>query len=465
MLLRLSRGCIRKGLTIAPYIMMMASALFLRNHRHRTHFRRSPLTIHSSLDDIMNEVLNVGNFSQFQFSTNNKRSGPEDWLAIDWNREEQHVVASPPSPVDQVWIRDRPVYIKRDDQLRLPGSQLSGNKARKMLTLTCLQDFPECIVSYGGPQSNAMLALAAVVHFQNQKMNNGDNKKRFVYYTKKLPRFLRSQPNGNLFRALLLGMELVEVSVQDYNDLFGGDFGGSPEPPKNLPPPIPGKSIWIPQGGACGVAVAGAKLLAEEIICYWRDHGRGRPLTVAVPGGTCSTAVLLHNAVRSLQNENTTADKQLDIQVLVIPCVGDDGYARRQMASLLSQIRQTGTIDDVLCDLPEILPPYPEDLSGRGRSNTEQYVTFGTPDASVLDVYREIKDECGFQLDLLYGASAWTVLLRHWRSESLWESSEHPTSANFQGRQLMYVHSGGLEGINSQVSVLVFANILDSGLI
>ena len=324
-----------------------------------------------------------------------------------------------------------------------------------MLTLTCMKEFPECIVSYGGPQSNAMLALAAVVQFQNSNNNAiGKKKKRLVYYTKKLPRFLRSQPNGNLFRALLLGMELVEVSAQDYNDLFGGDFGGSPEPPQNLPPPVPGNSIWIPQGGACGVAVAGAKLLAEEIVSYWRDRGDGQPLTVAVPGGTCSTAVLLHSAIRSLQDAQPAVNT-LDIKVLVVPCVGDDGYARRQMTSLLSHIRQTGTIDYDPSDLPAILAPYPEDVSGFGRSRTEQYVTFGSPDSTVLDVYREIKDDCDLQLDLLYGASAWTVLLRHWRAQSLWQSSEHPTSSNFQGRQLMYVHSGGLEGISSQVRAYI----------
>lgn len=438
-----------RNLALASYIMMMASA-FIRN-RHLTQFRRS--TVNSSLDDIMNEVLNIGNFSLFEPSMNKELtvgSYEESWIAVDWSKEERHVVASPPSPVDQVWIRDRPVYIKRDDQLRLPGSQLSGNKARKMLTLACMQDFPECIVSYGGPQSNAMLALAAVVHFQNEKRFAG-KKKRFVYYTKTLPRFLRSQPNGNLFRALSLGMELVQVSAQDYNDLFGGDFGGSPEPPKNLPPPVPGKSIWIPQGGACGVAVAGARLLAEEIVSYWGIHGNGRPLTVAVPGGTCSTAVLLHNAIRSIQKEQS-AENKLDIKVLVVPCVGDDGYARRQMTSLLSHIQQTGTVDDNSSDLPDILAPYPEELSEFGQSRSEQYVTFGSPDSTVLEVYREIKDDCDLQLDLLYGAPAWTVLLRHWRARSLWQSSEHPTSSKFQGRQLMYVHSGGLEGISSQVS-------------
>lgn len=65
-----------------------------------------------------------------------------------------------------------------------------------------------------------MLALAAVVSFQNEQLGfgSGDPKqKRFVYYTRKLPRFLRSQPTGNLYRAMSLGTEIRELSRYEYN--------------------------------------------------------------------------------------------------------------------------------------------------------------------------------------------------------------------------------------------------------
>jgi hypothetical protein len=174
------------------------------------------------------------------------------WRSIDWKAQKSNIkqpVISP-SPVDVVMVRDRLVYLKRDDQLRLPGSQISGNKARKMLALNDLakEDFPTCLVSYGGPQSNAMLALAAIVRFQNEKAGLGTDdpdRKRFVYYAKKLPRFLRNQPNGNLYRALALGMELVEVSAEEYKDLFGGDWGGQSEAPKSLQAPVPSDSVWV----------------------------------------------------------------------------------------------------------------------------------------------------------------------------------------------------------------------------
>jgi hypothetical protein len=180
-----------------------------------------------------------------------------------------------PSAVEPILIRNRLVYFKRDDQLKLAGgAPISGNKARKMVALNDLDtaDFPSCIVSYGGPQSNAMLSLAAIVHFQNQKAvarqrqqqeagQDGSEKseknqlgtpaeqtslplKRFVYYTKKLPRFLRNQPNGNLFRAKALGMELIELSSEEYGNLFGGEWGGPTQPPA-IEPPVPGDSLWV----------------------------------------------------------------------------------------------------------------------------------------------------------------------------------------------------------------------------
>jgi len=219
-----------------------------------------------------------------------------------------------PSPVELCLVRDRMVYIKRDDLLRLPNSSVSGNKARKMLALNQLpiQQFPQVIVSYGGAQSNAMLALAAIVHSKNQESlatsptddtsstthtdihidididihiddkqpqkSKDDNQdihltqqeaasifehpissrtsffqeqanikrnKRFVYYTKKLPRYLRKQPSGNLLRALSLGMEIVEISHEKYAQLFGGDSGGTSMPPPGLEPVVPGNSVWV----------------------------------------------------------------------------------------------------------------------------------------------------------------------------------------------------------------------------
>jgi len=397
-----------------------------------------------------------------------------------------------PSPVQLVLVKDRLVYIKRDDLLHLRHSNVSGNKARKMFALNQLpsEEFPDAIVSYGGPQSNAMLSLAAIVSSKNiqamEKLNGSSNSssileseddvvndswmgfedgtetdpdhesdlelkekdlddssttpetkprlKKFVYYTKKLPRYLRNQPNGNLLRALSLGMELKEVSQDEYKSLFGGSEGGSADAPSGLEPPVPFKSLWVPQGGACGVAGAGAKIMAMEIVEFWSQKGKTIPLTVVLPGGTCTTAMLLSreiNAIRKL------AYPQLDIMVSVIPCVGDAAYSKRQMVAL-----DVSTGGNGVDDIPQIFQPL-------GKS----YPRFGEPSIAILNTFTEMKDEYGIFLDLLYGAPAWTLLLRYLRSD---------TNSPIHGRQVMYVHSGGLEGISSQMTRYKHKGLLDA---
>ena len=167
------------------------------------------------------------------------------------------------SPVESISIRGRKVYFKRDDLVQLNGSGVSGNKARKMLALNQIPatDFPECIASYGGPQSNAMLAIAAIVHSKNLELDilmgkNGINgtpandtvssysPRRFVYYTKKVPRFLKQNPSGNFFRAKMLGMEIVEFTNDKYNDFFRRDCPEH-DAPDGLEPPIPYDSVWV----------------------------------------------------------------------------------------------------------------------------------------------------------------------------------------------------------------------------
>jgi 1-aminocyclopropane-1-carboxylate deaminase len=435
----------------------------------------------------------------------------------------------PPSPIETHFMRDRVVYLKRDDQLKLRGSQISGNKARKMLAFEMLEKYdtddrfivPRTVVSYGGPQSNAMLAIAAVVHYHNAQRrrrrrrrllggssNNNDednhefdesasssireeeedeerkDRIRFVYYTKKLPRFLRNQPSGNLFRATCLGMELRELSHTDYHRCFsGGEWGsGTGHPPllnvlgsrnddqeeKDTAADDDHQDcLWIPQGGACGMAVAGCRELAREIFDYWAVSGRGQPLSVCLPGGTCTTAVLVHRAMKALlrshQAQQREGEAPLDIEVVVIPCVGDEGYAQRQMMAMNAQ-RQSAEASAGFDtnDIPTILLPSPSSGGGTRAgsslsSSVEQrnYFTFGEPHASIYETFRELRDEHEILVDLLYGAPAWTILLRHL------DSSSSSSSSPLNGRRIMYVHSGGVEGINSQLLRYKYKNLVD----
>ena len=377
----------------------------------------------SNLDDLMNGVDGMIDDLDSSDSTSDN-NGKHGWKYLE-NLDNFTIRETKPSPVEEKTIQGRRVFIKRDDLLRLPGSQISGNKARKLLAINEIpvEDFPNCLVSYGGPQSNSMLALSALVNYKDREaamevgttstQESGDDPeqkmrfKRFVYYTKKLPRFLRNQPSGNLFRAMTLGMELIELSNQDYEALFGGDWGGSSIPP--MDPPVFGESLWVPQGGAFGQAQIGARVLAKEIVSFWLDKGEGRPLSVCLPGGTCTTAVLLHHELKKLISASVDP---LDIEVVVIPCVGDASYARRQMSSLCVEIGAKAK------DIPSILMPAPDTQLDQkiNKKKKPRYFSFGQPDKSIMDVFKMMRDDYETTVDLLYGAPAWTILLRHWNS-------------------------------------------------
>jgi 1-aminocyclopropane-1-carboxylate deaminase len=96
----------------------------------------------------------------------------------------------------------REFYVKRDDENSLSGpalSSVSGNKSRKLLHLSKMKPFPDILASYGGSQSNSMLAIAKVAA-------SGHND--FFYFMKPLPKFLKNRPTGNLKAALDLGMQV-----------------------------------------------------------------------------------------------------------------------------------------------------------------------------------------------------------------------------------------------------------------
>lgn len=251
-------------------------------------------------------------------------------------------------------------------------------------------------------------------------------------------------------------MEIITLGHDEYAEMFGGLHGGSALAPADLEPPVPGRSLWIPQGGACGIAMRGSDALASEIIDYWTANGRGMPLAVCVPGGTCTTALLLHRSIRGVLERRRAGGKEtgeggpsLDIRVVVVPCVGDDEYATRQMQSLDRSVGGKGRIED----MPWILRPRTDIEYGSARRRSNGYFTFGEPAKAILQCFDEM-NEHGLFLDLLYGAPAFSLLLQHWTSRA----SDCPIA----GRQVMYVHSGGLEGIASQLTRYKHKGLIDA---
>jgi 1-aminocyclopropane-1-carboxylate deaminase/D-cysteine desulfhydrase-like pyridoxal-dependent ACC family enzyme len=200
------------------------------------------------------------------------------------------------------------------------------------------------------------------------------------------------------------------------------------------------------------MAISGARELASEIYSYWLENGQDRPLSVCVPGGTCTTALLLHHELNKLRQRPNKSlgsdeyDEPMDIRVVVIPCVGSSAYARRQMMSLSASI---GASTD---DIPTILAPAPDDWLNQAGSDpaTFKYFSFGEPDKKILETYETMQGDHNMVLDLLYGSPAWAILLRHWKTHPSADVPYDPYNP-LAGREIMYVHSGGVEGINSQL--------------
>jgi len=437
----------------------------------------------TSTPDGVESNYNINNDKEKEKNTKNG-----GWRRMDWNSFDisntmnyatgPHISTAPlmpvhyphPSPIQLLQVRNRPIYIKRDDLLRLSHSNnISGNKARKLLSLSLLppSEFPSVIVSYGGPQSNAMVALAAMVHQKDREAasctnctstsSSTDRHKRFLYYTKKLPRYLRDQPCGNLVRATTLGMELHQVSAEEYKQLFGTEVDGKlvQYPPQGLHLPSSihynnndanynNDILWIPQGAACGVAYQGVYQLAKEISYFWMQEQkrmkRHLPLTVIIPSGTGTVALFLHQALKQQQQQEVELEKissvvpfGLDIQVCAIPCVGDTSYLIRQMIGLDIATGGLGLEQN----LPHV---WEVDSSQR----------FGEPTQEILQTFQEMK-QYGLFLDLLYGAPTWNLMLRQGQFQHL-----------FPKRQIMYVHCGGLEGISTQLTRYKHKGLIDA---
>ena len=112
------------------------------------------------------------------------------------------------SRVSKHTFAGRVFHVKRDDENSIQGLSVNGNKSRKLFWLSNMQPFPSLVASYGGSQSNSMLAVA--------KITAASPGSTFVYFTKPLPKFLRNVPSGNLKAALALGMQVQVTTRGEY---------------------------------------------------------------------------------------------------------------------------------------------------------------------------------------------------------------------------------------------------------
>ncbi|KAK4532488.1 hypothetical protein CCYA_CCYA12G3345 [Cyanidiococcus yangmingshanensis] len=286
----------------------------------------------------------------------------------------------------------------RDDQFCLDedgtGFSIRGNKARKLAFYA--RQTPKwlsqtrVVVSHGGVQSNAMLALA---EFCNTL------KVPFTYITRPVPRWLRKTPSGSLERALALGMRLCECdSAASYRARVSAMQQEAQQ----------GRSdtLFVPQGVACPEAAHGLRQLAEAIASTNRCDLK----TVCVPAGTGTTAWFLRQYLPPT------------IQVLTVPCVGDTAFLRAQMGALQALCQQRDhQIGTLLKPTVQVLP--------------RKQGSFGTPRVEYYRLWRELPP----YFDLVYAPVTIITLAEHFASEPERLSN------------VLYIATGGSEGNASQI--------------
>ena len=251
-----------------------------------------------------------------------------------------------PSRIDLVKFRGRRLYVKRDD---LIDPCLSGNKYRKLYTLiqTSSKTYKK-VISYGGGQSNAMLSIACLCKAKGWE---------FHYYMKNLPSYLKENVEGNLAKALDMGMIVHELSHETYEEKL--------EALKRLNDE---ETLLISQGGADEIASGGLEVLANEINA-WRAEKAIKKLTVVLPSGTGSSSLYL----------KAFLDKDIELYTVVL--VGDEAFQLEQWKRLSNG-------------------PYPKILPSPKKK-------FAKPYDEYLKMYKELKAETGIEFDLIYAPKTW----------------------------------------------------------
>lgn len=259
------------------------------------------------------------------------------------------------SPISKIILEGREFLVKRDD---LIDPYLAGNKYRKLfILLKTPKDKYTKIISYGGTQSNAMLAIAAMCKSKGWE---------FTYVTKKLSDTQKKHKEGNFFLSLSLGMRHIEVEESYYKEYIS-----------SLRINLDEKTYIIDQGGADRSAKDGLKVLADEI----REAGLDVK-SLATPSGTGTTALYLALALP-------------EYKVYTTPCVGDSTYLKEQM--------------EALHKIPDNLVILEPDKKYHFAKLYKEY----------YDIYKKTLAG-GIEFDLLYAPGMWKCLLEQTNEKVLY---------------------------------------------
>lgn len=193
--------------------------------------------------------------------------------------------------ISTVKLFGRQVFVKRDDVLFNYNEGLSGNKGRKFQSLLSSGKRNGYLLSYGGYQSNTLLALGRIAAAKQMKL---------YYFTLPIPAHLKDVAIGNYLQATLLGakvtlscvlyifvhitvnstcscrlFQVVEVNKNAYNNIKRWSEAGADMNEFRtvfnpiLPVGLEEEAVdWVPQGGSMPAAEQGVTGLARELHEY-----------------------------------------------------------------------------------------------------------------------------------------------------------------------------------------------------
>ena len=259
-------------------------------------------------------------------------------------------------------------YVLRDDLLGI----FNGNKARKLeyffnADLSGIKQ----IVSYGSSQSNAMFSLSVFAKI---------NRLEFHYVVSNLNSNLAKNPVGNFKFALENGMKIyinkdrVSEAKKLANELSS--------------------ALLINEGVAQKEAEFGF-ITQANLINKWAKQ-KNKVVDIFLPSGTGASAAYLA--------------KHTDFNVFTCPCVGDDGYLRRQILALDPHSKV------------KIL-------------NSSKKYHFGDLKLELYEIWRDVCKQTGITFELIYDPVGFSALM---------------SNLNLFKNEILYIHQGGLLGNISQ---------------
>ena len=283
------------------------------------------------------------------------------------------------SPINFIKYKDLNFYLKRDDLL---DKDLSGNKARKLYSIY-IQDLSsyKTLISFGGNQSNLMYSLSVFCKQRGLK---------YIYFAKKLSKYLENNLNGNLKESLNNNMNLIQIEHKEWESFI--EKLNKTKLKKNV--------IFIHQGGLQKEAELGVKILADEINTFFKSKNieKGK---IFLPSGTGATSLYLQKHI-------------ISHQVYTTACVGSSEYLEKQFAKL----------EKDSLNYPIIL-------------ETSKKYHFGKLYQEFLDLHIDIKNKTGIEFDMLYDSKGLIAVLEH--------------KEIFKNGDFIYIHCGGILGNNSMI--------------